>query len=146
MITVYHIEYDHIYVSMDQDWKPVILKRKLTDAEKKSKGTLKQVRSSTGDKNSNNPGRVSIDDDDYPKLKEPSKGYGQTIQKARMAKGLNQKTLAIQCNIAVGVLQSYENDKVAIPGHHQTIIARKLGIVSLKNGGKGKAKSKSKNK
>lgn len=131
---------------MDQDWKPVVFGRKLTDTEKKRKGILKQVRSSTGGKNSNNPGRVSVDDDDNPKLKTPSKSMGQTIQKARMAKGLNQKALATQCNIAVGVLQSYENGKVAIPGHHQSLIARKLGIVSLKNGGKGKAKSKSKSK
>lgn len=121
-----------------QDWEPVVLKKTKTDmslAEKKSKGLVTTVRSADGGNNSNKQNvTIKYDEEgnETVKVQAPSMDMGKLIQSTRNEKKMTRKELASLCNIRESELGDYETGKVAIPGNHKSIIARRLGLTSLK--------------
>lgn len=115
------------------DWTPIILSRK---SKRKPTGPSitvnKQVQSN---KQSSSKNAVSIErkfEDDTFKLDKVNHNLQLSIQSARNAKNWTQKQLAIECNLPITVIKSYENGSAIPDSMHLSIMSKKLGV-TLKN-------------
>jgi putative transcription factor len=122
-------------MNTDQDWTTVVFRKKKTaTATTPNKGnadattvTVKKVYGGTNTNKNNKGGESShlrkIADTEIAKVERVSPRVRQAIAKARTAKNLSQKDLAIRLNVKQGVIRDYENG-TAIPVPDGRFIAR----------------------
>ena len=96
-----------------QDWEHITLKSKKDKPDNKYDGP-KVVSSQP---------KYKEDESGIPIKKSFPKDFGQKMQQARSAKGWSQKELATKLNVALTVVQEYEQNKVANPNR---TFARKI--------------------
>lgn len=108
-----------------QDWKPVILHKKLTKEDAKRSGqTISVKKHNTGNKNTAPVNASKLDTDEIVVPKTVDRALAQRIQSARAAKGMTQKELAFACNVDTKTIQTWENG-TAIPNGPLLVKIRK---------------------
>lgn len=122
-----------------QDWKPVIIKKKIKKPNQK-KTVVKKT--STGNKQTKYENKSKLDEDTgVYETKKVSVNLSRQIQQARTAKKLTQVELARKTNLPVSIIKNYESGK-AIPNQvHISKIGRALGV-QLSNKSKKKKEKK----
>ena len=91
-----------------QDWDPVTFSKPQAPPKKKIVAR-DPVRSRNAELS-----KLDNNEMDSLKHKKSNKNIGKVIQKARLAKGMNQKDLAQALNVKTGVLVEYESGKAII--------------------------------
>jgi ribosome-binding protein aMBF1 (putative translation factor) len=107
---------------MDQDWKPVIFKKKSTTLTKTTVARPKI----------HNPisSGVKLDEnDEVSKIKYVPKEISNEITQARIFKKLTQKQLALGLNFKIDVINDIESGKAIYNGEHIARIRRYLGLI-----------------
>lgn len=86
---------------MEQDWSPITLHKAPIKIKKITNQSIKY--------------KEDEDEDGKPIKKTLPKDFGNSMQKARLAKGLTQKELAQKLNVKISEIQEYEQGKVTNP-------------------------------
>lgn len=124
---------------MDQDWKPVILRKdppvakqistgKLTKDIVEKKDACKNKQTSTG---AIDPRK--LEENEVGELPTPSTDVAKQIVTARTAKGWTQKELDQKCNLPPGTVQKYENRTALYHQDEINKMSRALGVTIKKN-------------
>ena len=98
---------------MDQDWKPVILRKD------QPKAKIPQYVSNI---------KVDEDGTETVKIKKISHTTSQFIIKARSDKNMKQKDLANMCNLDVSIISNIERGDCIYNATHVNKIGRVLGV------------------
>ncbi|VBB17792.1 Multiprotein bridging factor 1 [Yasminevirus sp. GU-2018] len=122
-----------------QDWDPVILRRKKTDAERIKSGEYETVaRKESPNKNSTQLKRDTLHNFDPESITAPvtsNRDLGLAIQKARCAKikadgkCMNQTDLDHACGFAKNTVRDYENGTAVVKPDDINKMNRALGVV-----------------
>lgn len=102
-----------------QDWTPVVFKKKST--EKKNEDKQKQIAYQQ------NVNIRKIEDEDYVPDK-PKFELRQFLQKARTARKLSQKELALKINVQPSMIQQWESGKLVIAGNSLVQLNKALKV------------------
>jgi putative transcription factor len=118
-----------------QDWDTVVLRKSAKQLKKQNSNKNNDKRVSNKKPNSNKleTKKIVADDGEVNALDKVSHSLKIQIQKARNAKGLTQKELAIKLQLPVTTIRDYENGKAIPNGALISKIGRKLGVKFTKD-------------
>tara|TARA_B100000925_G_scaffold291659_1_gene280620 strand:+ start:445 stop:795 length:351 start_codon:yes stop_codon:yes gene_type:complete len=102
-----------------QDWTPVVFKKQSN--EKKQENKEKQRAFSENSK------IRKLESEDYV-VPKPKTELKQFLQKARSARNLSQKELAVKINVTPATIQQWESGKLVIAGNSITALNRALKV------------------
>ena len=106
----------------DQDWTPVVFKKKSKDEKDKPNSTPSTSSLS-------NVGIYkAASDDEMKKTKYVSKNTSQAIMNARSEKKMTQKELAQKCNMDVSIINEIERGTCVYNATHVNKIQSVLGV------------------
>jgi len=109
---------------MEQDWKPVVFKKKIEQTPVQKATAIKNK------KRGNNSAQklCKVDNTEIDTIKKVSMSTSKAISKRRTELGLKQKDLANRINVKIELLASYENGKAVPNGQIINKLERVLGV------------------
>jgi ribosome-binding protein aMBF1 (putative translation factor) len=102
-----------------QDWTPVVFKKKT-----KQENTEEKQKTQAFQENSK---LRKLENEDYVAPK-PKIELKQFLQKARTARNLSQKELAVKINVTPATIQQWESGKAVIAGNSITALNKALKV------------------
>jgi len=115
-----------------QDWKPVVLSKTKTAAEKKkTEGTTVKKASPNNQKNADKDVLRKLEEDEEYRPKVVTREIAQQIVQARLSKSWNQEQLAHTSQIPIATIKAYENPTNMTSLNQQLInkISKATGVI-----------------